>query len=122
VVNRQPDVAVARGVRTPTVHTHANAERRRPLLGRQRSLRVDGSLNRCGRLGEGREELVTAPVDDPAAIGLDRLLNQLTMPVEDRAVVGSEVGEQPRRSLDVGEEKGEVVGALFWHLDREDRS
>ena len=118
MVNREPDVAVSsRGVRAPAVHTHANAKRRRPWLGRQRTLRVHGCLDRVVRLGERREELVGAHVDDAAVVGLDRLLEERAMPVEHRAIAGSELGEQPRRSLDVGEEQGEMVGALVGIYD-----
>ena len=73
VVDGEPDVAVAGGLRAAAMHAHAHAKRRRPRA-RPASARC-ASTAACTallRVGERREELVGAPVDDAAVVGLDR--------------------------------------------------
>jgi hypothetical protein len=71
----------------------------------------DGGLRgaRCGRgiahPREDREERLRLPVDDEAAVGLDRLLEQTTVLGHDLAVALLQAVLKQRRALDVREKQ-----------------
>src|SRR5204862_2456352 len=79
VVDGEPDEAVASGLSAAAVHAHAHAERRRPGLAGERTLSLDGGVDGARGVVEGGEELVAAPVDDAAAVLLDRGADQLSV-------------------------------------------
>ena len=92
---------------------HVDARRFRPRLGGQRELRGDGARDRARRVEERGEELVSAPVDDGAAVGGDRGLDQRPVALEHLAVQIAELAQDAGRALDVREQEGAVGGHRY---------
>jgi hypothetical protein len=84
------------------VESHPDADRQVV----ERALAGYGRGDRVVRTGEGVEERVALRID--LASGGERLTEPRQVLLEDRAVVvRAELPEQPGRSLDIGEEKGD---------------
>ena len=105
--HRKSDVAIALELGFPGVDPHPHLDLRSvgPLVG------GDGGLRgaRCGggiaHPREDREERLRSPVDDAAAAGLDRLLEQTTVLGHDLAVALLQAVLEQRRALDVREKQ-----------------
>jgi hypothetical protein len=100
------------------VHTDADADA--PVVGPgvpfERELRLDRSCegSRCD--GEDGEERITLGADDQAVVRLDRRPDDLVMPLEQWRVRLAEGLDEPRASLDVGEQerdgsRGQIVAS-----------
>jgi len=70
-------------------------------------LRGDRGLNGIGRSLEGGEERVATGIDNDATVLGDCRTHDAVVLCEERGVVVSELVQQPRGALDVGEEKGD---------------
>ena len=100
-VDVHADVVVVGDDRLAAVDSHPHPD---PDLG-QGVLRGDRGLNGVGRSLERGEERVATGVDHDAAVLRDRRTHDAVVLREERGVVVSELVQQPRRALDVGEEK-----------------
>ena len=108
-----PDHGLAR-VQT---HTHPHLAALGPPVLRERTLRHDcGSQRRIGT-PKGEEEGVSLGVDLPAAALLRCCADDPLVLGENLAVALPEVLEQPRRSLDVGEEEGDCAARELGHAE-----
>ena len=98
-----PDLSLA-GVDT---HPHAHLDALGPRLGGERPLRAHHRGDRVARPREGDEERVTLRVDLAAVVLVERRPQQPLMLAEHLGVAAAQARQQPRRSLDVGEQKGD---------------
>lgn len=106
-VHVDADIALIVQMRGARVDADAHADR----PGGQPPERVGRRLEcaRCGRKGD--EEGVPLRVDLDAAVGVERLAQDAAMLAEClRVVLGTQLVEQLRRPLDVGEEEGDGSG------------
>jgi hypothetical protein len=105
----QAHVIVAPEPPVPRVEAHADAHLRtlRPGFGCQRALCLDRRPQPGRRGGEDGEEPVALGVDLDAAVRLDGRAKERRMTLHQRCVPVAELGDQARRTLDVGEEEGE---------------
>jgi hypothetical protein len=99
-VHVQPDVALVDDVRFAGVEAHANTD-----WAAQRSLSFLGSSEGIVRLRENDEEGVPLRVHFDAGVARERLAQHTAVLGERLDVVVAELVQQPRRALDVGEEK-----------------
>jgi hypothetical protein len=99
------------------VHAHADAELGpfRPRVGGERALPVGRGRRRIARASEDVEERVSLRVDLLAAVSGERLTQKTLMLCEQVAVAVAEQFHQPRRSLHVGEEKGDRAPVPLRH-------
>ena len=86
----------------------------RPRLRGDRPLNADRGLDGVSGGPEDREERVTLGADLGAAAGTGDP-DELVVPREQRAVVGPELLDEPRRALDVGEQEGGGPGRQLGH-------
>jgi hypothetical protein len=110
-VNVHPDVALVRPQRLTCVDPNANPNRSSCEL----ALSVGGRSDCIARTGEGNKERVTLRVDLGAPVLGESLSQDSAVVGEDGCVVITEVVEQLRRALDVGEEEGDGPGGQLGH-------
>ena len=105
--NRKSDVAIALEPGFPGVDSHPHLDLRsvRPLVGGDRGLRGARCGGGIAHPREDGEERLRLPVDDAAAAGLDRLLEQTAVLGYDLAVALLQAVLEQRRPLDVREKQ-----------------
>jgi hypothetical protein len=86
-------------------HPHANLATLGPLVRPERTLGRDRTRDRVSRARERVEERVALGVDLRAALVTEAFPEQPPVVAHDLAVGIAQLLEQPRRALDVGEEK-----------------
>ena len=103
----ETDVPVALEFRLSRMKPHSHLDLRavRPLVRRDRALRICGGGHRVAHPREDREKGLRLPVDDQASVRLDRLLEQTPVLVDDFAIALLEPVLKLGRSLDVREEE-----------------
>ena len=105
--NRKPDVAIAFELGFPGVDPHPHFDLRAlgPLVRSKGGLRGASCGRGIAHPREDREERLRLPVDDAAAVGLDRLLEQTTVVGHDLAVALLQTVLKQCRPLDIREEQ-----------------
>src|SRR6266498_3767108 len=114
----QTDVTLLRQQRLAAVD--ADPHPHRQLL--ERRLRFGGRRERAGRGWEGYEERIALRIDLDALVGPERLTQDTAMLRQHpRVLVGAQVVQQLRRTLDVGEEERDGARWQAAHLRRGSR-
>jgi hypothetical protein len=109
-VHVEPDITIADDRRLPCVNAHANTNRQ-PV---ESSLPGGGSENGVVRAIEGVEERVTLGID--LVPGAERTAQSLTVFLERLSIrVRTELGEQARGLLDIGEEERDGTAGQLGH-------
>ncbi len=111
-VDVHPHVARALDHRLAGVecHSHAKRDALRPVVRRDRPLRLDGAAERVDRARERDEEGVALGIDLEPVPLLERGAQHLTLLGEQIRVFLPEAFQQPRRALDVGEQECDRAG------------
>ena len=110
----QVDVKADIALRRPLGHTRVEAHANEDRTAIERGLALDRRVHRVRGCGEGVEERVALRVHLDASVARERLPERPPV-LRERAAVGvSQLAQQPRRALDVGEEEGD--GAA-WELE-----
>jgi hypothetical protein len=106
-MHTNPDIAIGAATRLAGVqpHPHPDLDARRPRLGEQVALRVDSRRNGVLRCLEGDEERIPLIVDLAPAVHGERRTQNPVMFREQLRVLGTELFQEPSRSLHVGEEE-----------------
>jgi hypothetical protein len=112
-----PNVVRVHDQRLAGVDAHADAYRDavRPAVLGERLLNLGGGGDGIASVGERDEEAVALRVDDAAAVLVARLAHEPPVPGQNLCVAVTELVQQARRALDVGEEKGDRAGREFAH-------
>ena len=105
------DVPLPRQRRRTGMQTHPHPHRRR----QQRRLRRFRGTHRSRRVGERAQKRIALRVHLCARVSGHRLSDQLSVLGQDVLVRGAELGEEPRRALDVGEEQSDGAGRQIGH-------
>jgi hypothetical protein len=113
-VDVHADVALVRHLRLARVQSHPHAH---PTIC-ERALRLLCSRGPIVRALERNEERVALRVDLDAVVAPERLPQQPTMVRQDVDVAVTELLEESRRALDVGEEQRDGSGRQLAHADR----
>jgi hypothetical protein len=82
---------------------------------RQRELSLDGREDRVASAREGDEERIPLRVDLVTSVRSERLAQQPLMFRKHLSVALAQLLEQPRRSLDVGEQEGDGARRQLSH-------
>ncbi len=108
-MDAEPDVSLAGDGRLPGVHAHSDAHLHPagPIVRGERALRGDRRRDRILRAPEHDEEGVSLAVDLAPARCREGFAKQTLLSGEDAGVALVELLHQPRRALDVREEKGD---------------
>ena len=103
----EPDVIIQPNVRLAGVdaHPHTHLDALRPTPGGKRSLRAYGGGDRIARPREGDEKRVPLGVDLAAVVLVECGPQQPLMLAEHLGIAGAQPRQQPRRTLDVAEQK-----------------
>jgi hypothetical protein len=106
-VDVQPDVVILSdlGLAGVDADPHADVDTRGPTLGSERPLRAHRGGDRVARPRERDEERVTLGVDLATVVLVERRPQQALMLGEHLGVAVRQPRQQPRRTLDVTEEK-----------------
>ena len=113
LVDRKADIALAVDGGLAGVDAHADLHDPvlRPLVGRQGALRRDGRRDRSPRAAEHEEERVALAVDlDPAVLGKGVAEQDVVLREDTGVTLAPEPLQEPRRPLDVREEKADRPG------------
>jgi hypothetical protein len=111
-VHVDPDVALVGDDRLAGVEPHADADRSVS----QRRLRGGGGRDRVGCARERDEERVSLGVHLDAAVSRKRFAQHAAMLAQQIRVPLAVLVQQPSRSLDVGEEKGDGSAGKVAHV------
>ena len=111
------DIVAVRDQRLTRMQTHPHPDRRAvgPPMPSERYLCRDRGRERTAWIREGDKEAVPLRVHLDPAIACERLANELPVVCEHAGVVVAELVEEPRRPLDVGEEKCDRTCGQFSH-------
>jgi hypothetical protein len=103
----ESDVPVADCDGLARVHScaHRDWSSLRPRVAREGTLSRDDGRDRSGRLLERGEEAVAMAIHHPAAVALDSFQQKVPVLDEHSGIALAQAPEEPRRPLDVGEEK-----------------
>ena len=107
----EADIPLGRDLRLAGVQAHPDAQR----APREYTLSGGGGCGGSRRRREHEEERVALCVDLHASVRLGDRADQAAMLGERGTVRGTELSQQPRRALDVGEEERDRSGGKLGH-------
>ena len=113
----QADVIILSDFRLAGVdaHPHAHVDALGPTLGRKRPLRAHRGGDRVARPREGDEERVALGVDLATVVLVERRAQQALMLGQHLGVAAAQPRQQPRRTLDVAEQKRDGAARKLRH-------